>query len=444
MDKNILQIINAKNFDDLKILFAHMNAVDIADALEHAEKSAAVAAFRLIDERIEADVFSYISPERQQLIVGELTDDEVEEIMDDMPVDDIVDFIEDVPVDVGKRVLESVSAEKSEIVDRILDYPEDSAGSIMTTEIVELTADTMVKDALQIIRTSGVDKETIYTCYVVDDERKLIGVVTADTLLYSRLNEKIGKLMDATVISAQVSDDQEELADKFSKYDLIAMPVVNRANQLVGIVTIDDILDVITEEDTEDFAKMVGVHPTFEPYMKTGVLTHTKNRIIWLLVLMLAATIAGAIIESFEDALSVLPVLGAFIPMLMGAGGNAGAQSSTIIIRGMALGEIVKTDILRIIWREARIAVICSLILGTANFIRIYFMYNHNYRLAVVVTLSLCVTLIVAKTIGCMLPVAAKAFKRDPAVMAAPLITTIVDCTALVVFFVIASVAFGI
>ena len=447
MDKNILSIINDNQHDDLSVLFAHMNAVDIADALEHSEAPAAVAAFRLLDEGLAADVFSYISPERQEHIVGELTDTEVEEIMEDLPVDDIVDFIEDVPDDVGKRVLDSVSAEKSELVDRILDYPEDSAGSIMTTEIVELTAETMVKDALNIIRTSGVDKETIYTCYVVDDERKLIGVVTADTLLYSRLTEKVGKLMDTTVIYAEAGDDQEELADKFSKYDLLAMPVVNRAGQLVGIVTIDDILDVITEEDTEDFAKMVGVNPTDEPYMKSGVIVHTKNRIIWLLVLMLAATIAGAIIDSFEGAFEALPIsfakLGAFIPMLMGAGGNAGAQSSTIIIRGMALGEIVKTDILKIIWRETRIAIVCSLILGAANFIRIFFMYDQDYTLAWVVTISLCVTLIVAKTIGCILPVAAKTFNRDPAVMAAPLITTIVDCTALIVFFAIASMAFG-
>ncbi|MDR0272602.1 MAG: magnesium transporter [Clostridiales bacterium] len=447
MDKNILSIINEHQHLELLILFEHMNAVDIAEALEHAEAAPSIAAFRLLEEGLAADVFSYLSPERQQLFVSEFTDTEVEEIMDDLPVDDFVDFIEDVPEEVGKRVLESVSAEKSEIADRILDYPEDSAGKIMTTEIVQLTAESMVKDALQIIRTSGVDKETIYTCYVVDDERKLIGVVTADTLLYSHLTEKIGNLMDTTVISAEAGDDQEELALKFSKYDLIAMPVVNRSGQLVGIVTIDDILRVMTEEDTEDFAKLVGVNPTDEPYMKTGVVTQTKNRIIWLLVLMLAATVAGAIIGAFEDALAVLPVLGAFIPMLMGAGGNAGAQSATVVIRGLALGEITKSDIFKIIFNEAGIALICGVILGTANFIRISIMYGNvenNLTLALVVSVSLCITLVVAKTIGGMLPVAAKIFNRDPAVMAAPLITTIVDCTALLVFFIIASAAFGI
>ncbi|MCL1884056.1 MAG: magnesium transporter [Defluviitaleaceae bacterium] len=443
MDKNILTIINESQHDDLQVLFAHMNAVDIADALEHAEETAAIAAFRLLDEKLAADVFSYISPERQQLIVGKLTDTEVEEIMDDLSVDDIVDFIEDVPDDVGKRVLDNVSTEKSEIVDRILDYPDDSAGSIMTTEIVELNIESEAKDALKIIRTSGVDKETIYTCYVIDDERKLVGVVTADTLLYSKPSEKVSNLMDTNVIFAEAGDDQEELADKFSKYDLIAMPVVNRGGQLVGIVTVDDILDVITEEDTEDFSKMVGVNPTDEPYMKTGVITHAKNRIIWLLVLMLAATIAGVIIETFEDALEVLPILGAFIPMLMATGGNAGAQSSTIIIRGMALGEIVKTDIVKLIWRETRIAIICGIILGAANFLRIILMYR-NIVLATVVTLSLFLTLVISKLIGCMLPVIAKAVKRDPAVMAAPIITTIVDCSALIIFFIIASVAFGI
>ena len=441
---NMVDIINSGDTADLAKLFGEMNAVDIAEALEAAGREQAIVAFRLLDEGIAGDVFSYLSPDIQRLIVGGLTDTEVVEIMEDMSIDDMVDFIEDVPEEVAKRVLESVSTERSEMADRLLDYPDDSAGSIMTTEVVELAKEMSVRDALTTIRTSGVDKETIFTCYVVESDKKLIGVVTADKLLYAAPEEKIESLMDTNVIFAEAGDDQEELAAKFSKYDLLAMPVVNRAGGLVGIVTVDDILRVMTEEDTEDFSKIVGIKPSEEPYLKTGVFAHFKNRIVWLLVLMLAATIAGIIIDAFEEPLAAFPILIAFIPMLMGAGGNAGAQASTIVIRGMSLGEINMSDIFKLIWKETRIAIICSVILGSANFIRIFFMYEQNYTLAWVVSLSLCITLVVSKTIGCTLPIAAKKLKMDPAVMAAPIITTIVDCTALIVFFVIASAAFPI
>jgi magnesium transporter len=356
----------------------------------------------------------------------------------------MVDFIEDVPGDVAKRAMEAVSTQKGELIDRLLDYPDDSAGTIMTTEIVELTADMTVTDALHSIRTSDKENKKIYTCYVIDEDRKLIGVVTADTLLYAQLGEKVSTLMETNVLFANTTDDQEELSVKFSKYDLLAMPVVNRGGQLVGIVTVDDILRVITEEDTEDFAQIAGVSPSDEPYLNTGVVTHARHRIVWLLILMLAATVAGFIIDSFDDALMALPVLGAFIPMLMGAGGNAGAQSSTVVIRGMALGEIVKADMGRLLWRELRIAAICAAILGSVNFVRILIMHDGNYALALVVTASLVITVIISKSIGCTLPVIAKTLKMDPAVMAAPLITTIVDISALVVFFVIARMALGI
>ena len=439
-----IKIVNSGETAEIKAMFAEMNAVDIADCLEHADREQSLAGFRLLEDDIAGDVFSYLSPDIQRLIVGGLTDTEVVEIMEELSIDDMVDFIEDVPEEVAKRVLESVSTERSELADRLLDYPDDSAGSIMTTEVVELSKNMTVRDALNTIRTSGVDKETIYTCYVVEPDKKLIGVVTADKLLYAAPDEKIEALMDTNVIFAEAGDDQEELAGKFSKYDLLAMPVVNRTGGLVGIVTVDDILRVMTEEDTEDFSKIVGVKPSEEPYLKTGVFSHFRNRIVWLLVLMLAATIAGIIIDAFEESLAVLPILIAFIPMLMGAGGNAGAQASTIVIRGISLGEIAKSDVLKLVWIETRIAVICSVVLGSANFIRIFFMYDRNYTLAWVVSLSLCITLVVSKTIGCTLPILAKKMNMDPAVMAAPIITTIVDCTALVVFFVIARMAFGI
>jgi len=444
---NILEMLNQPPLDEtaLRSLFTKMNEADIADMLEEAPDDAAIAAFRLLDEDLAADVFSYISPDKQQMLVEGLSDAEVEDIMNELPIDDMVDFIEDVPENVGKYVLDQVSSEKSTLVDRLLDYPEDSAGSVMTTEIVELSLNMTVKDALQTIRTSGVDKETIYTCYVIDDDRKLIGVITADTLVRSSLYQPIAGIMDTNVISANATDDQEELTNQFRKYDLIAMPVVNRGGQLVGIVTVDDILRVIAEETTEDVEKMAGIiNLSDEPYMRTGVLRHAKNRIAWLLILMLTAAITGAIIYTFEDSLAVLPVLVAFIPMLMGAGGNAGAQSTTVVIRGMALGEIVIKDVVRVIWRETRIALICGVVLGLANYGRIWLMHDRDGTLALVVSLSLGITLVVAKSIGCTLPILAKKIRIDPATMAAPIITTIVDCTALIVFFSIARVAFNI
>jgi magnesium transporter len=288
------------------------------------------------------------------------------------------------------------------------------------------------------------DKETIYTCYVVDEERKLIGAVTADVLVQSDLNERIINLADTNIPTAHTDDDREEVAFQFSKYDLLAMPVVNRYGQLAGIVTVDDILRVIVEEDTEDFNIMGGISPSDEPYFKTGVFAHVKNRIVWLTLMMLTAVITAGIITTFEDSLAIIPVLYTFIPVLMGAGGNAGAQSATVIIRGMALGDIVIKDIARVVWRETRIALVCSLALGLVNFARIYFMHGGNYTLALVITLSLCATLLIAKTIGCMLPLLAKKARVDPAVMSAPLITTIVDCTALIVYFSIAKIVLGI
>ena len=443
---NILELLNQSplNKMNLQEIFAQMNAVDIADTLEQLSDEKAIAALRLLDEDFAAEVFSYVSPEKQQMLVEGLNDAEVVSIMNELPVDDIVDFIEDVPDDIGKYVLDQVSSEKSALVDRMLDYPDDSAGSVMTTEIVELSPEMAVKDALATIRTSGVDKETIYTCYVIDEDRKLIGVVTADSLVRAGLNQRISDLMDTNVISANATDDQEELTNQFRKYDLIAMPVVNRSGQLVGIVTVDDILRVIEEETTEDMEKMAGINPLDEPYMRTGVLKHARNRIAWLLILMLTAAITGAIISTFEDSLAVLPVLVAFIPMLMGAGGNAGAQSTTVVIRGMALGEIVIKDVLRVVWRETRIAIICGLVLGIANYARIWLMHDRDGTLALVVSLSLVITLVVAKSIGCTLPILAKTLRIDPATMAAPIITTIVDCTALIVFFSIARIAFNI
>jgi magnesium transporter len=301
----------------------------------------------------------------------------------------------------------------------------------------------MVKEAFDTIRATGLNKETIYTCYVIRADRLLVGVVSAKTLMLSHQHERIGDIMDTNFVFAHTTDDREAIADQFQKYGLLAMPVVDKEQRLVGIITVDDIVEVIVEENTEDIEKMNALSPSDEPYLKTGIIRLAKNRILWLLVLMLSATITGSIISSFEEGLAVLPVLMAFIPMLMDTGGNAGSQSSTLIIRGMAVGEIYLKDIIRVLWKEIRIASICGLVLGLVNFLRIYLMNGKNPMLSLTVTLSLFCTIFMAKTVGAVLPIVAKRLKIDPAIMAAPLITTIVDAASLIIYFSIAKAILG-
>jgi magnesium transporter len=380
--------------------------------------------------------------DEQQIIIEALTDTEIGEIMNKLFVDDAVDFIEEMPANVVKRVLQNVLPVKRKLINQILQYPDDSAGSIMTTEYVELREDATVREAFDDIRSTGVNKETIYTCYVIRRDRLLVGVVSAKDLMLARPQERIGDIMDVNLVFAHTTDDQEAIAGLFKKYGLLVMPVVDREQRLVGIITVDDIVQVIEEENTEDFEKMNALRPSDEPYLKTSILRLAKNRIIWLLVLMLSATVTGGIISSFEDALAVLPILVAFIPMLMDTGGNAGSQSSTLIIRGMALGEITLKDILKVIWREIRIGAICGAALGLVNFIRIYLMNGRNPALSLTVTVSLILTILMAKSVGCILPMVAKRLRIDPAIMAAPLITTIVDGASLIIYFSIAKVLF--
>jgi magnesium transporter len=312
----------------------------------------------------------------------------------------------------------------------------------MTTEYVELPEDATVMEAFDEIRKNGVNKETIYTCYVIRRNSLLVGVVSAKNLMLSNQNEKISDIMDTNIVSAHTTDDQELVAGSFRKYGLLAMPVVDNENHLVGIITVDDVVKIIEEENTEDFEKMGALNPAEEAYLKTGVMENVRNRIVWLLFLMLSATITGGVISGFEEALSVLPILIAFIPMLMDTGGNAGSQSSTLVIRGMALGEVNFKDIFIVLWKEIRIGFLCGLILGLVNFLRIYLMNVKNSLLALTVTISLMITVMMAKSIGCFLPLVAKKLKIDPAIMAAPLITTIVDAASLIVYFSIAKVIF--
>jgi magnesium transporter len=342
------------------------------------------------------------------------------------------------PADVVNRVLQQLNPEKRKLINQVLQYPEDSAGSVMTTEYVELKADSTVRDAFEHIRKIGINKETIYTSYVIGKGRLLLGVVSAQDLLLADPDQRIGDIMDTNFVCAGTTDDREAAAALFKKYGLLALPVVDKDRHLVGIITVDDMVEVIEEENTEDFEKMAALNPSDEPYLKTSIFKLTRNRIFWLLALMLSATLTGTIIAGFEDALAMLPALVVFIPMLMDTGGNAGSQTSTLIIRGMALGEIRIGDILRVLSREICIAGLCGLGLGIINYVRIYLMYGRNSSLSLTVTISLLITVVIAKSIGCILPMVAKKLRLDPAIMAAPIITTIVDGTSLAVYFTIA------
>jgi magnesium transporter len=446
MKDQILSIINADFLDisKLKALIPDMNTVDIAEMFEELDREKIIQLFRMLPKPIASDVFAYVDSDQQQIIIEALTDAEIGEIMNKLFVDDAVDFIEEMPANVVTRALQNVQPEKRKLINQMLQYPDDSAGSIMTTEYVELHEDATVREAFDFIRSTGLNKETIYTCYVIRRDRLLVGVVSAKTLLLARPHERIGDIMDTNFIFAHTTDDQEAIADQFQRYDLLAMPVVDKEQRLVGIITVDDIVEVIVEETTEDIEKMSALAPSDEPYLKTGIFRLARNRIPWLLVLMLSATVTGTIIASFEAGLAILPILVVFIPMLMDTGGNAGAQSSTLIIRGMAVGEIELRDIIRVAWREIRVAAICGLVLGLINFIRIYLMNGRDLWLSFTVTLALFCTVMMAKTVGSLLPIVAKRLKIDPAIMATPLITTIVDAASLIIYFAIAKAIFGI
>jgi magnesium transporter len=444
MKEEIIALIESERLDinKLKDLFSEMNTVDIADIFTDVGKEKIIAVFRLLPKQTAADVFAEMDADEQQIIVEALTDYEVGEIMNRLFVDDAVDFIEELPANVVKRVLQNVLPEKRKLINQILQYPDDSAGSIMTTEYIDLKEDMTVREAFERIRLTGVNKETIYTCYVIKRDKTLVGVASVKALLLASPDDTIENIMDTNIVFAYTADDREAAANLFKRYDLLALPVVDKEERLVGIITVDDIVDVIEEENTEDFEKMNALSPSDDPYLKTSIIRLAKNRIVWLLVLMLSATVTGGIISSFEDALAVLPALVAFIPMLMDTGGNAGSQSSTLIIRGMALGEITLKDIIRVLWRELRIGTLCGLGLGAVNFVRIYLMNGRSLFLSAAVTVSLFFTVLMAKSVGCVLPMFAKRLGIDPAIMAAPLITTIVDGASLIIYFSIAKTIF--
>lgn len=440
-----MELLEQKKYADLRIVLSEVPAADIAEMFEEIPQNQFAILYRILPKELAADVFVELDPDFQQILIEAFSDKELREVLTELYMDDTVDLIEEMPANVVKRILANSSAENRKTVNELLKYPEDSAGSIMTTEYVRLKENMTVQEAFQLIRKVAIDKETIYTCYVTDVQNHLIGMVTVKYLLLSPYEALIKDIMQDNVISVQTQCDKEDVAATISKYDVLALPVVDDENRLVGIVTVDDAIDVIQDETEEDFAKMNAMAPVETPYLRTSVWALWRSRIVWLLLLMVSATFTGMIISSFEDALKVQVVLTAFIPMLMDTGGNSGSQASVTVIRAISLGEVEFRDIFRVVWKEVRVALLCGMSLGVVTFGKIFLvdklLMNKpiTIPIAFVVCLTLCITVLCAKLLGCTLPMIAAKLKFDPAVMASPFITTIVDAVSLLVYFAFAS-----
>lgn len=443
MIQEILELIRNKKLHEAREALSKLNAVDLAESFEDLQQHELVKVFRMLPKDTAADVFSYFSRDLQKRVIDSITDRELAEIMDELFLDDAVDMIEEMPANVVKRLLRNADRDTRSLINQFLQYPEDSAGSIMTIEFIDLRRSMTVSQAFEHIRKTGLDKETVYTCYVTDNSRHMLGVVSVRTLLLSDPDILIEDIMDTQFIFVNTLDDQEEIARLFDHYDLLTIPVVDKEMRLVGIITVDDVLDVIQQENTEDFEKMAAMLPSDIPYLETGTIVHSRRRIPWLLFLMVSAIFTGAIITYFEHALEGMTALVAFIPMLMDTGGNCGAQTATLVIRGMTLGQIAIKDAGKVLWKELRVSITVGFVLALINIVRIYII-NDSLLLALTVSLSLFATVIMAKLIGGMLPILARTLKVDPALMASPVITTIVDAASLVVYFSIAAVILGV
>lgn len=437
--EELMQLVEDKKFRVLKDELSEMNEFDVADFIGQLEPEKMVVVFRMLPKELATDVFACLEADDQERIIGDINDKELHNIIEDLMIDDAVDMLEELPANVVKRVLLQATPSTRAQINEFLKYPENSAGSIMTAEYIGLKKTMTVEEAFAYIRAYGEDKEIIYTCYVMDSKRTLEGVVTVKDLLMNKYETLIEEIMDTHVIKAVTTQDREEVVEMFTNYDLISLPVVDHENRLVGIVTYDDAADVMEEEATEDFEKMAAMLPSDKPYMKTTVFEIAKQRIPWLLILMISSMITGAILAKYEEAFSVLPILVTFIPMLMDTGGNAGSQASTTIIRGMAVGEIELTDVLKALWKEIRVALIVGAVLGVVNYIRLLIQYPGRELVSLTVILSLYATIIIAKALGCLLPMGAKKLKLDPAIMASPLITTLVDAISLTIYFALAT-----
>ncbi len=440
----VMNLYRQRKFAELKTVMGQLNPADVANIIENADGRDVIALFRLLPKELATEAFAYIDSEQQEQLILAFTDRELREVIDELFLDDTVDLIEEMPANIVNRIIKNTDPKTREQINELLAYPADSAGSLMTPEYVYLKSDMTVEESFAKIRSVGVVKETIYTCYVTE-ERKLVGVVSLLDLLTASYETVIGDIMDTNVISVGTKEDKETVATMLAKYDLLAIPVVDGENRIVGIVTVDDAIDVLQDENTEDIEKMAAIVPTDKPYFKTGVFETFLKRIPWLLLLMVSATFTGMIITGFESKLAASVVLTAFIPMLMDTGGNAGGQSSVTIIRGLSLGDIELKDVARVIWKEIRVAVICGAALAVVNFGKMMLIDRlllGNAAITVTVALVVCLTMVVAvfiaKMIGCSLPILAKAIGFDPAVMASPFITTIVDAVTLLAYFMIA------
>ncbi len=444
LQEELIALIESKKFQDLKRILSEINPADIALFLEELEEKDLPVVFRILPKELAAEVFVEMESDSQEFLITKFNDKELKLMLDELFMDDAVDIIEEMPASVAKRILAQADAATRKVINQLLAYPDDSAGSIMTTEYIDLKKSMTVADAFERIRKRGVDSEMIYTCYVTDARRRLIGIVSVKDLLLNDIEAKIDDIMEENVIFATTHDNKEDVAALFEKYDFMAIPVVDNEDRLIGIVTVDDAIDVIQEAATEDIEKMAAISPTDKPYLKTGVFSTFKSRIFWLLILMISATFTGAIISSFEENLTVVPALIAFIPMLMNTAGNGGSQSSVTIIRALSLGDIEFSDIFRVVWKELRVALICSAALSVVNFVKMYlidYLIFHNFDTGrqieeiLVVSVTLFIAIIVAKVVGSVLPIIAKKLGADPAVMASPFITTIVDAVSLIVYF---------
>lgn len=433
----IIELLTNKRYSNLYKYLEQITSQDISALFEELTPEDRAIVFRLLPKDEAAEIFAYMDSDLQEDLINKLTDKELKLVIDELYMDDTVDLIEEMPSNVVKRILKNVSKEDRKTINELLKYPSDSAGSIMTTEFIDLKVNMTVDQAFEKIRKIGLDKETVYTCYVLDIKRVIIGSVDIKELLLADRDALIKDIMETTVITVNTLEDKEEVAKAFDKYDLVALPVVDKENRLVGIVTIDDAIDVLQDETTEDFEIMAAMTPTENSYFKTSVFKHAKNRILWLLLLMVSSMITGGILTHYEEAFAAVPLLVSFIPMIMGTGGNCGSQSSTLIIRGMAVDEIEPRDFLKAIWKEIRVALIVGSTLAVVNGIRIMVQYN-NLKIAIVLGLTLIGTACLAKTLGCALPMLAKKLKIDPAIMAAPLISTILDSCSILIYFNIA------
>lgn len=431
----VLALIEDKNYVEAKEALVKMNEIDIASLLSDVNEKVMLLMFRILPKSLAAEVFAFLSPYSQQLIAKSFTDSELSSLLTSLFVDDVADLVEEMPANVASKILKNTTEETRQTVNCILQYPEDSAGSILTTEYVRLKENITVSEALETIRLEGIKSETIYTCYVTDETRKLKGIVTLRDLVLSEAATPLGEITEFNCISVNTHDDREKVGRLFKKYGFLALPVVDAESRLVGIITVDDIMDAMEEETTEDFHKMAAIEPSEKPYLETSVFVLAKHRIFWLLLLMLSETFTGGIIEHFTEVLQKCVLLTAFIPVLMDTGGNSGSQSSTIIIRSLATGEIGEKDFWRILWKEFRIGIFVAAILSSVMFVKNLFIGGKDFFLSLTVSCAIFAAVVISKIVGATLPLIAQKLKTDPATMSSPILTTLVDTVSLVVFF---------